>query len=54
MKITLIHGQNHKGSSYNIGKMFADKINGTNDVKEFFLPQDLGNIFCVGCYKCIK
>lgn len=54
MKITLIHGQNHKGSSYNIGKMFADKINETNDVKEFFLPQDLGNIFCVGCYKCIK
>ena len=54
MKITLIHGQNHKGSSYNIGKMLVDKINKANEVKEFFLPQDLGNIFCVGCYKCIK
>ena len=54
MKVTLIHGQNHKGSSYNIGKMLVDKINKANEVKEFFLPQDLGNIFCVGCYKCIK
>ena len=54
MKVTLIHGQNHKGSSYNIGKMLVDKINKANAVKEFFLPQDLGNIFCVGCYKCIK
>ena len=52
MKIVLIHGQNHKGSSYNIGRMVADKIAGENDITEFFLPKDL-NHFCVGCYNCI-
>lgn len=28
MRIVLIHGQNHKGSSYHIGKMIADTISG--------------------------
>ena len=53
MKIVLIHGQNHKGSSYHIGKMIADAINGKKEVLEFFLPRDL-NHFCIGCYKCIE
>ena len=26
MKVAVIHGQNHKGSTYNIGRMIADKI----------------------------
>ena len=53
MKITLIHGQNHKGSSYHIGRMIAEKIDGENKIIEFFLPQAL-NHFCLGCYQCIE
>lgn len=53
MKIVLIHGQNHKGSSYHIGRMLADKITGEKEVTEFFLPRDL-NHFCMGCYQCIE
>lgn len=53
MKIVLIHGQNHKGSSYHIGHMIAEKITGENEIKEFFLPKDL-NHFCLGCYSCIE
>lgn len=53
MKIVLIHGQNHKGSSYHIGRMIADKIDAKKDVREFFLPKDL-NHFCLGCYRCIE
>ena len=52
MKIVIIHGQNHKGSSYNIGRMIANKISGEEDITEFFLPRDL-NHFCLGCYACI-
>ncbi len=49
----MLNGQNHKGSTYHIGRMIADKISGDNDIKEFFFPKDL-NHFCVGCYKCIE
>ncbi len=52
MKVVIIHGQNHKGSSYNIGRMIANKISGEEAVTEFFLPRDL-NHFCLGCYACI-
>ena len=51
MKIVLIHGQNHKGSSYHIGKMLAEQFS-ANEINEFFLPKDLEH-FCVGCYACI-
>jgi multimeric flavodoxin WrbA len=53
MKIVLIHGQNHQGSTYHIGKMIVDKIEVKKEVTEFFLPRDL-NHFCLGCYKCIE
>ena len=33
MKIVMIHGQNHKGSSYNIGRMIANKIGGEEEKK---------------------
>lgn len=52
MKIVMINGQNHKGSSYNIGRMIANKISVKEDIVEFFLPRDL-NHFCLGCYACI-
>lgn len=46
----MINGQNHKGSTYHIGKMLADKLEG--EVTEFFLPKDFGH-FCIGCNQCI-
>lgn len=49
MKIAVINGQNHKGSTYHIGKQVADKLGG--EVTEFFLPRDFGD-FCVGCTQC--
>ncbi|MGN0628776.1 MAG: flavodoxin family protein [Oscillospiraceae bacterium] len=53
MKIVLIHGQNHKGSSYHIGRMLAEKMGTENSISEFFLPRDLGH-FCLGCYRCVE
>ena len=53
MKIVMLNGQNHKGSTYHIGRMIVDKVSGENEVKEFFFPKDL-NHFCAGCYKCIE
>lgn len=53
MKIVTLNGQNHKGSSYHIGRMIADKVSGDNEIREFFFPKDL-NHFCAGCYKCIE
>jgi multimeric flavodoxin WrbA len=49
MKIFLIHGQNHKGSTYHIGRMLAEKLEG--EIREFFLPKDFGE-FCTGCTQC--
>jgi multimeric flavodoxin WrbA len=51
MKITLIHGQNHKGSTYHIARMVAEKIGGRID--EFFLPRDFGE-GCMGCVVCLN
>lgn len=53
MKIVIINGQNHKGSTYNIGISLARKLAGDEDITEFFLPRDL-NHFCLGCYSCMK
>lgn len=53
MKIVTLNGQNHKGSTYHIGRMIADQIGGENEITEFFFPKDL-NHFCTGCYRCIE
>ena len=53
MKIAIIHGQNHKGSSYHMGRMLVEQIPEPKEIAEFFLPRDL-NHFCVGCYRCIE
>ena len=53
MRIVMLNGQNHKGSTYQIGRMIADKIAGDNEITEFFFQRDL-NHFCVGCYNCIE
>ena len=49
MKITIIHGQSHKGSTYHIAHMLAEKMKG--EVAEFFLPKDFDE-FCTGCNTC--
>lgn len=49
MNITIIHGQSHKGSTYHIARMLAEKLEG--EITEFFLPKDFGS-FCVGCTSC--
>lgn len=49
MKITIIHGQSHQGSTCNIARLLAKKLKG--EVKEFFLPKDFGE-FCIGCTAC--
>lgn len=53
MKIVIIHGQNHKGSTYHISRMLSEKLAINDDIIEFFLPKDL-NHFCKGCYQCIE
>lgn len=53
-KVTVIHGQFHKGSTYNITKQIIDKISNENkEVYEYFMPKDTPN-YCVGCYKCFN
>lgn len=49
MKIVLINGTNHKGSTYNIAHNLALKVGG--EIKEFFLPKDFDSL-CLGCTTC--
>lgn len=49
LKITIIYGQNHKGSTYHIAHKLATKIGG--DITEYFLPKDFSS-FCLGCTQC--
>lgn len=49
MKIVVIHGQSHKGSTYNIAHSLAEKLGG--EIAEFFLPRDFGE-YCTGCTQC--
>ncbi|WP_167957025.1 flavodoxin family protein [Anaerosporobacter faecicola] len=53
MKVVLINGQNHKGSTYHIGRILAERLADVEAIKEIFLPRDL-NHFCLGCYSCIQ
>ena len=53
MKVVLIHGQNHQGSSCNMGRILANQISSSEEQTEFFLPKDL-NHFCTGCYCCLE
>lgn len=51
MNITIIHGQNHQGSTCHVARRLAEKLNGS--VTEFFLPKDFGE-FCIGCTLCFS
>ena len=52
MKVLIISGTNHKGSTYNTGRILAEKLTSAENISEIFLPRDFGN-FCCGCAKCI-
>ncbi len=52
MKIVAIHGQTHKGSTYNITKLFLKNLSDENtEIIEFFMPNDMPH-FCIGCFNC--
>jgi multimeric flavodoxin WrbA len=51
LKVLLINGQNHKGSTYHLGRMLAEKLSPAEDIEEIFLPRDLPQ-FCCGCGTC--
>lgn len=49
MKITMIHGTNHIGTTAKTGRCLAEQLGG--EVKEFFLPRDFSS-YCIGCGTC--
>lgn len=52
MKIVVIYGTEHRGSTYNISRLFLKKLRSkTEEIIEFFLPKDMPH-FCVGCGNC--
>ena len=51
MNIALINGQNHKGSTYHIGRMLAEALTDSDNINEIFLPRDMPE-FCCGCTSC--
>jgi multimeric flavodoxin WrbA len=51
MKVAVLHGQKHKGSTYHISKLLIDKLDcAKGDVKEF-CANDISD--CIGCFQCI-
>lgn len=51
MEIVVIHGQNHKGSTYHLTKLLVDELSEKADeVKEF---QTNGIKPCIGCFSCV-
>lgn len=52
MKVVVLHGQMHKGSTYNITKLFLDKLSDEDtEITEFYMPKHTPS-FCVGCFNC--
>ncbi len=53
MEITIIHGQQHRGSTYHMTEILKNHLAGADTVvNEYFLPRD-GPDFCVGWFGCI-
>ena len=57
MKLTMIHGQAHRGSTCMVARELAEKIQkGMQEqaaITEFFLPEDFDKP-CCGCYTCFQ
>jgi len=53
LKITVVYGTSHKGSTYNITRLILEKLKDENTlIKEIHLPKDMPEI-CIGCFNCI-
>lgn len=54
MKIVIINGQNHKGSTNHIARLLTESINirEKSEITEYFLPRDMDE-FCIGCLQCV-
>ncbi len=51
MNIAVLHGQNHKGSTYHITQMFLEGFKDANtQIEEFYFTD---NSACIGCFSCI-
>jgi len=53
MNVLIISGTDHKGSTYNIGRIIAEKVSKADEISEVFLPHDFGK-FCCGCTNCFE
>ena len=51
MKIVIIHGQNHKGSTYQLTKLLTDNLLEQGDCIEEFYTNDIPS--CTGCFSCV-
>ncbi len=53
MKVVVIYGVEHKGSTYHIAQLLLNELGRKdNEITEFFLPKDMPK-FCCGCFNCI-
>lgn len=54
MEITIIHGQDHKGSTYHITAMIKERlVDSDTAVYEYYMPKDAPD-FCAGCFQCMQ
>lgn len=53
MKIALIHGIGHQGSTWHYADLICQELDklGSVEKTEFYLPRDMPH-FCTGCYNC--
>lgn len=51
MKVVIIHGQGHRGTTYHVAHELAEKTGG--EIMDFFLPEAFGE-FCEGCNRCFS
>lgn len=49
MKVCVIYGQSHQGSTYHMARYLAEQLG--QEIREVFLPRDFHE-FCVGCKTC--
>ena len=53
MRVLIISGTNHKGSTYSIGRIVAEKLTKAENISEVFLPRVFDE-FCCGCTNCFS
>ena len=51
MKIAVVYGTPHRGSTSHIARLLLESVGQDLDITEFTLPKDMNN-FCVGCFSC--